>query len=255
MKTDYVKIIKTQKDMDRIIDVDELHVEILDTRNEFEFNILHHPKGMAFDQAYAHKGEEAIYVLTGEVDYQLGEETVKLHHGDWLWHPSCITHNSTNVGKERSKMLYAVAPSTWLHPEVDENLVKPQEHPSITGMDKPYLSLPSSSILDKKEMDGVILNTCIVAPRIMGYKILFPSTQSALEIKENLFKGISLVYVLEGSIIFEAGKTKDQLLMNQSVVFTSELGCLLTSKEKTCLLMCNVGGRYYTPANPKIRKD
>lgn len=255
MESNYVKVVKKKEDMDRIIKVDEVVAEVIDTREEFEFDIIIHPLGKCFEEAYAHKGEEAVYVIEGEVDYQLGEEIVRISTGDWLWHPSSIAHNSTNVGKMRSKLLYGLGPSTWLHPEVDEDLVKPQPHPPIVGKEKPYLYMPANHILDKKEIDGVILKTRIMAPRVMGYEIVFPQSSLRFNIKQNLFEGFSLLYVLEGDIRIEIGETKDTLGPAQTVSFSSELGCLCSSQNRTRLLMYNTGGRYYVPDNPKIVKE
>lgn len=255
MEKNYVKIVKKKEDMERIIKVDEVEVEVFGTSEEFEFLKLTHPLGKCFEEAYAHKGEEAVYVIEGQVDYQLGDEKIRMSPGDWLWHPSSIIHNSINIGEIRSKMLYNVGPSTWLHPEVDENLIKPEPHPPIVGKEEPYLYVPAGYILDKKEIDGVILKTRIMAPRIMGYEIVFPQSSLRFNIKPNLFEGVCSLYVLEGSIKIEIGETKDMLSSTQAVIFSSKLGCLCTSQELTQLLIYNTGGRYYVPGNPKIVKE
>jgi len=256
MESNYVKVVKKEEDMDRMVRVDEMTVEVLDTKEEFEFEILTYPPEQKFTQAYSHKGEEASYLLKGRIDYELDEETIRMSAGDWLWHPSGILHNSGNPdNKELAMPLYGVGPSTWLHPEVDEDLVKPQPHPKIAGMEKPYLYMPVGYILDKKEIEGVILKTRIMAPRIMGYEIVFPEPSLRFRIKQKLFEGNSLLYVLEGDVRIEIAETKDVLGPAQAVSFSSELGCLCTSKNKARLLMYNIGGGYYVPNNPKIVKE
>jgi quercetin dioxygenase-like cupin family protein len=256
MESNYIKIVKKKEDMERIVMVDEVSVEVFGTKEEFEFDRLTYPPGEKFKQAYSHKGEEASYLLKGRVDYELGEETIRISEGDWLWHPSSIMHNTGNTANnEPSMLLFGVGPSTWLHPEVDEDLVKPQPHPKIAGMEKPYLYVPANYTLDEKEIDGVILMTRIIAPRIMGYEIIFPHSSLGFNIKQNLFEGNSLLYVLEGDVVIEIGETKDELRPAQAVSFSSALGCLCTSKNKARLLMYNIGGRYYVPDNPKIVKS
>ncbi|MBI4397133.1 MAG: cupin domain-containing protein [Elusimicrobia bacterium] len=254
MENNYVKVVKGPADMERAVKVDEMAVEVIDTREEFEFDRISYPPEQKFKQAYSHKAEEAAYLIRGCIDYELGGETVRMREGDWIWHPSYILHNTGNPEKNSTGvLLFGEGPSVWLHPEVDEDLVKRQPHPKIAGVTKPYLYVPAGACLDKREVDGVILKTRILAPRVMGYEIVFPKGSLQFKIKPNLFEGNSLLYVLEGEVSIEVGETKDVLGPDQSVSFSSSSGCLGVSKGSARVLMYNIGGRYYVPGQPEIK--
>ena len=66
--------------------------EVLQSRVEF-------PPGVAFPR-HRHPGEEVIYVLQGEIEYQVEDgPPVTLRVGDVLFVPDGAIHSARNVGK------------------------------------------------------------------------------------------------------------------------------------------------------------
>ncbi len=55
---------------------------------------------------HTHPGEEVIYVLEGEIEYQIsGQQPVTLKAGDVLFIPSGAAHRAKNVGRTKASEL------------------------------------------------------------------------------------------------------------------------------------------------------
>ena len=58
---------------------------------------------------FTHDGDEMVFVLTGQVELQLGNDIVLLLPGDCLYFDATTPHRSRSVGGERATTLVAVA--------------------------------------------------------------------------------------------------------------------------------------------------
>ncbi|MFW6305614.1 MAG: cupin domain-containing protein [Candidatus Saliniplasma sp.] len=63
---------------------------------------------------YCHEGEEIHLVLSGTIEYTVGDEVHKMEAGDTLWHPSDISHHAKNIGKEKAVYLTVSTPPTFM---------------------------------------------------------------------------------------------------------------------------------------------
>lgn len=64
--------------------------------------------------AYAHEGEELLYMLEGELDVLLATgQQFKLKPGDSLFYPATIEHEWRNVGTSRARFLWVATPPTF----------------------------------------------------------------------------------------------------------------------------------------------
>ena len=53
----------------------------------------------------AHEGEEFLMVLEGVIDYEHGEETVRLEAGDCVYDEGAVAHTLSNPGQETARVL------------------------------------------------------------------------------------------------------------------------------------------------------
>lgn len=60
-----------------------------------------------------HEGEEVGYVLEGEFEITVGEETFRLQAGDSFFFPSTVPHGYSNPGKETTRVLWVNTPPTF----------------------------------------------------------------------------------------------------------------------------------------------
>ncbi len=58
-----------------------------------------------------HQEDEAFFILEGTYEFLLGEKTLELGPGSFLFAPRGIPHASKNVGTTRSRMLVIVSPA------------------------------------------------------------------------------------------------------------------------------------------------
>jgi len=61
----------------------------------------------------SHVGEEVGYVLEGEVDMTIGDQTYRLKKGDSFFFPSDTPHGYSNPGKVVARVLWVNTPSTF----------------------------------------------------------------------------------------------------------------------------------------------
>ncbi|MBM7344493.1 cupin domain-containing protein [Pantoea coffeiphila] len=69
--------------------------------------------GVASDGQIEHHGEEMGYVLEGEIELALGEQTYTLTAGDSFYFPSNVPHGYRNSGKSVAKVLWVNTPVTF----------------------------------------------------------------------------------------------------------------------------------------------
>ncbi|MFC3393749.1 cupin domain-containing protein [Brenneria rubrifaciens] len=69
--------------------------------------------GVASDGLIEHQGEEMGFVLTGDIELYLGEETHRLSAGDSFYFPSQIPHGYCNIGKTVAHVLWVNTPVTF----------------------------------------------------------------------------------------------------------------------------------------------
>jgi len=58
-----------------------------------------------------HQEDEAFFILEGNYEFLLGEKTLELGPGSFLFAPRGIPHASKNVGTTRSRMVVIVSPA------------------------------------------------------------------------------------------------------------------------------------------------
>jgi len=63
---------------------------------------------------YKHSGEELHYILEGEIEYEVGEKSYKLHKGDLLWHKSSVKHRAVNHSDKKAKYATVGTPPTFM---------------------------------------------------------------------------------------------------------------------------------------------
>ncbi len=63
---------------------------------------------------YCHEGEEIHLVLSGIIEYKVGDEVYKMEAGDTLWHPSDISHYAKNIGDKKAVYLTVSTPPTFM---------------------------------------------------------------------------------------------------------------------------------------------
>ena len=63
---------------------------------------------------YMHEGEELHYVLEGEIEYDVGENTYKMHKGELLWHNSNIKHRARNITDNKAKYATVGTPPSFM---------------------------------------------------------------------------------------------------------------------------------------------
>lgn len=72
--------------------------------------ILTFPLRNRADVLTAHEGEELIFVLEGQITFQLGAEQIPLRPGDCIYFKSDIPHMGKNTGAVDAKVLMVAAP-------------------------------------------------------------------------------------------------------------------------------------------------
>lgn len=60
-------------------------------------------------RAFRHRGDEMVFVLSGTVETQLGQEKIILHEGDCLYFDASLPHRSRSISKERAVTLVVVS--------------------------------------------------------------------------------------------------------------------------------------------------
>jgi len=55
-------------------------------------------------------GDEAAYVLEGELEFRLGEQTIKASAGSVIFVPKGTSHNVTNLGPGQAKIMIILSP-------------------------------------------------------------------------------------------------------------------------------------------------
>jgi len=63
---------------------------------------------------FKHKGEEIHYVLEGEIEYDVGDKSYRLHKGELLWHSSNIKHRARNITDKKAKYATIGTPPTFM---------------------------------------------------------------------------------------------------------------------------------------------
>lgn len=61
-------------------------------------------------EGYSFEGEQHAIVLTGEVELQLGDETIVLREGDSFSYPSMIAHRFRNRTDKEATMVWSMSP-------------------------------------------------------------------------------------------------------------------------------------------------
>jgi transcriptional regulator with XRE-family HTH domain len=57
---------------------------------------------------FEHEGDEMVYVLSGQVEIQLGSEKIRLTPGDCIYFDAQTPHRSRSIGRERAQTLVVV---------------------------------------------------------------------------------------------------------------------------------------------------
>ncbi|MGK9259562.1 cupin domain-containing protein [Sinorhizobium meliloti] len=83
------------------------------TGHLLQCNIHHIDAGGQSAGPIQHLGEEVGYVLVGEIELMLGEQTYRLSAGDSFVFNSELSHWYRNVGKERASIFWVNTPPTF----------------------------------------------------------------------------------------------------------------------------------------------
>jgi len=63
---------------------------------------------------YKHDGEELHYILEGEIEYDVGDKSYRLHKGELLWHKSNEKHRARNITDKKAKYATVGTPPTFM---------------------------------------------------------------------------------------------------------------------------------------------
>ncbi len=80
--------------------------------------LLHVPSGVARPGRLAHEGEEFIMVLEGAVDYDYGDERLRLEAGDCMYADGSVEHTLNNPLQSTAEVLVVYAASANLSTSV-----------------------------------------------------------------------------------------------------------------------------------------
>ncbi len=94
-------------------EVDGKIFRLLQKSNNMEAIIAELDVGVESDR-YFHEGEEFHLVLSGEIEYIVGDEVYRMEAGDSLWHVSDISHGAKNVGDEKAVYITISTPPTFM---------------------------------------------------------------------------------------------------------------------------------------------
>ena len=67
--------------------------------------LLEVPTGVARSTRLAHEGEEFIMVLSGSIDYEYGDERLRLDVGDCMYADGSVEHTLNNPGDDTAEVL------------------------------------------------------------------------------------------------------------------------------------------------------
>jgi mannose-6-phosphate isomerase-like protein (cupin superfamily) len=98
----------------KTLDFEGKHLELLFKSGKMEGIIITVEPGEDFGKQYRHDGEELHFVLEGEIEYMVGENTYELKEGDSLWHKSTLPHGVRNPGAVKAKFLTIGVPPTFM---------------------------------------------------------------------------------------------------------------------------------------------
>ncbi len=65
-------------------------------------------------ETYRHKGEEVHLVLSGKIEYMVGDEVYIMEEGDVLWHRSDVDHLARNIGDVKAVYITISSPPTFM---------------------------------------------------------------------------------------------------------------------------------------------
>jgi len=72
------------------------------------------PGGGSGDEPYSHESdEECVVVISGKLDFWVGDEHIKLKAGDALTFESRIPHKNRNPGPGRTEVLWVMTPPSY----------------------------------------------------------------------------------------------------------------------------------------------
>ena len=92
--------------------VDELLTPTLDRALEV-LRCVFPPGAKSGSEPYAHQGEEAGFVLNGQLDMWIDGEYVRLNQGDSFAFPSDIPHRYENPGRTEAVVIWVITPPSF----------------------------------------------------------------------------------------------------------------------------------------------
>jgi transcriptional regulator with XRE-family HTH domain len=95
---------------------DGIKLELISGQSDgelFQVNLHHVEPGGRSDGQIVHAGDEFIYVMQGEIDLLLGDETIRLGEGDAAFFPSMEPHGYANRRDDHAVILWLNSPPTY----------------------------------------------------------------------------------------------------------------------------------------------
>ena len=85
-----------------------------DLRRKVEFVYVREPAGtISGREPFQHEGEEVIYVISGTLEYSVGDQKHILRKGDAIWHKSSVPHSWRAIGDEELEGVAAIVPPSF----------------------------------------------------------------------------------------------------------------------------------------------
>jgi transcriptional regulator with XRE-family HTH domain len=81
-----------------------------DSRSKLEPALIRLPPGTEGGKPFGHEGWEFIWILKGDVLYQVGTTEYELHQGDTLYYQCILPHYFRNLGKRTAEFLVVATP-------------------------------------------------------------------------------------------------------------------------------------------------
>ncbi len=117
-----------------LMDVVTIKAAVTDTGGASSlFEIVTPPAGGCSPHAQRSE-EETVYVLEGRYAFLLGEETLELGSGDYVFVPRGTVHAFTNVGFEPARLLLLITPGgihDQFFAEVGDHAARPAWEPDL----------------------------------------------------------------------------------------------------------------------------
>ena len=120
-----------------------------DTGNKYEIIEITRPPGSAVPLHVHQRTQQAYYVLEGELEFKLNEQTVRARAGDLVRVPTGVSHAISNPMKVWAKALEVRAGGVAVHGDLDGM-------DSVKMLEELSQAFPTGTPIDRERMDAIM---------------------------------------------------------------------------------------------------